>query len=104
MKFIATKAVDGDRAGPGVFTQAGQVPLHLRHNGARGGGDEGICNGGARNRLYKWEYIPRGLSGPSRRVGGVGETPSVHMGLWGYMNDMCESLQWTPTVSIIDSK
>ena len=28
-KSTVTKAVDGEEAGPGIFTQAGQVTLHI---------------------------------------------------------------------------
>ena len=42
-KSTVTKAVDGEEAGPGIFTQAGQVTLHIGHTGAIESGEERIC-------------------------------------------------------------
>ena len=87
LRFITTKctylkAIDGERAGPGVFPQAGEVTLHLGHTGARGGGEELIFGGGASIKLCQWDLIPRVLYRTSRRVGDVGETPIGDMGPW----------------------
>ena len=80
MECIALKAVniEGDRLG--VFTQAGQVTLYLGHTGSRGGGEAGICGRGAWVKFCQWESVPKGLSGTSGRVDGLGQTPSGGMG------------------------
>ena len=72
------KAVNGKGAVPGYFPDPTKS-LFISIHQARGGGEAVICGGGSSHKLCQWESVPRGISGSSGRVVGMGETPSRGM-------------------------
>ena len=57
--------------------------LFISDTRAGGGDKEGICGGGASNKLFQCESVSMGLFRSSGIVVGVGETPSRGMGPQG---------------------